>query len=90
MLDASLDEDGLTVEVEDTGIGIEAEELHQVFDRFFRSPSVRVSTVPGVGLGLLITKTIVSEHGGSITVTSEPGTGSCFRILIPQEAGRTG
>ncbi len=89
-LDASVDEDGLTVEVEDTGIGIEAEELHQVFDRFFRSPSVRVSTVPGVGLGLLITKTIVSEHGGSITVTSEPGTGSCFRILIPQPAGRTG
>ncbi|MUK03023.1 PAS domain-containing sensor histidine kinase [Vibrio cholerae] len=86
-LDASLDDDGLVVEVEDTGIGIEAEELHQVFDRFFRSPSVRISTVPGVGLGLLITKTIVSEHGGSITVTSEPGTGSCFRIVIPQPAG---
>ncbi|WP_434992905.1 sensor histidine kinase [Arthrobacter sp. Ld5] len=85
-LDAGLDEDGLTVRVEDTGIGIEAEELHQVFDRFFRSSSVRSSTVQGVGLGLLITKSIVSEHGGTITVTSEPGVGSCFSLRIPQPA----
>lgn len=83
-LDALVDEDGLTVEVADTGIGIEAEELHRVFDRFFRSPSVRTAAVPGVGLGLLITKSIVSEHGGVITVTSEAGRGTCFRILIPQ------
>ncbi|WP_247828515.1 sensor histidine kinase [Arthrobacter antioxidans] len=83
-LDAALGGDGLTVRVEDTGIGIEAEELHQVFDRFFRSSSVRSSTVQGVGLGLLITKSIVSEHGGSITVTSEPGVGTCFSMLLPQ------
>ncbi|MDN4612606.1 sensor histidine kinase [Arthrobacter burdickii] len=83
-LDASLNGDGLTVAVEDTGIGIEAEELHHVFDRFFRSPSVRTTAVPGVGLGLLITKSIVGEHGGSITVRSEPGQGTCFTILIPQ------
>ncbi|MHA7282240.1 sensor histidine kinase [Arthrobacter sp. TMS2-4] len=83
-LDAALDDDGLTVRVEDTGIGIDAEELHQVFDRFFRSSSVRSSTVQGVGLGLLITKSIVSEHGGSISVTSEPGVGSCFSMCIPQ------
>jgi len=83
-LHAFLDDDGLTVEVEDTGIGIETEELRHVFDRFFRSPSVRTSAVPGVGLGLLITKSIVSEHGGSISVTSEPRQGSCFTILIPQ------
>ncbi|MHA7281084.1 sensor histidine kinase [Arthrobacter sp. MDT2-2] len=86
-LDASLDGDGLTVAVEDTGIGIEAEELHHVFDRFFRSPSVRTTAVPGVGLGLLITKSIVGEHGGSITVRSEPGQGTCFTILIPQPSG---
>ncbi|MHA7146390.1 sensor histidine kinase [Arthrobacter sp. TmT3-37] len=83
-LDASLEDDGVRVEVADTGIGIEAAELHQVFDRFFRSPSVRTSAVPGVGLGLLITKSIVSEHGGSITVTSEPGQGTCFTMLLPQ------
>ncbi|MEC5200188.1 two-component system phosphate regulon sensor histidine kinase PhoR [Arthrobacter sp. PL16] len=86
-LDAWLGDDGLTIEVEDTGIGIEAEELHQVFDRFFRSSSVRTSSVPGVGLGLLITKSIVSEHGGWISVVSEPGKGTRFTILIPQPPG---
>lgn len=85
-LDASLDDGVLRIDVEDTGIGIDAEELHRVFERFFRSPSVRTSTVPGVGLGLLITKSIVREHGGSITVTSQPGEGSCFTITIPQPA----
>ncbi|WDF34281.1 HAMP domain-containing sensor histidine kinase [Arthrobacter agilis] len=85
-LDASMEDEGLTVRVEDTGIGIAAEELDQVFDRFFRSPSARASTVPGVGLGLLITRSIVSEHGGSITVRSEPGRGTCFTIVLPQPA----
>lgn len=85
-LDASMEEEGLTVRVEDTGIGIEPEELDQVFDRFFRSPSVRTSTVPGVGLGLLITRSIVGEHGGSIAVRSEPGSGTCFTIVLPQPA----
>jgi two-component system phosphate regulon sensor histidine kinase PhoR len=85
-LDARRGEDGLVIEVEDTGIGIESEDLHRIFDRFFRSPTVRATAVPGVGLGLLITKTIVSEHQGSITVTSERGKGTCFTILIPQPA----
>ncbi|MEG9247460.1 ATP-binding protein [Arthrobacter sp. Soc17.1.1.1] len=85
-LDARRGEDGLVIEVEDTGIGIESEDLHRIFDRFFRSPTVRATAVPGVGLGLLITKTIVGEHQGSITVTSERGKGTCFTILIPQPA----
>ena len=83
-LEASLTDDGLVVEVKDTGIGIEAEELHQVFDRFFRSPSLRGSAVPGVGLGLLITRSIVNEHGGLITVASEPGSGTQFTMVLPQ------
>ncbi|RJU01660.1 PAS domain-containing sensor histidine kinase [Arthrobacter frigidicola] len=74
----------LRLGVEDTGIGIEAEELSQVFDRFFRSPAVRVSTVQGVGLGLLITKSIVTEHGGTISAVSEPGQGSTFTMTLPQ------
>ncbi|MBG6184650.1 signal transduction histidine kinase [Arthrobacter sp. CAN_A214] len=84
-LQAVTDGDCLRVEVIDTGIGIDAADLSQVFDRFFRSPSVRTSTVPGVGLGLLITKTIVIEHGGTISVTSEPGVGSTFTIRLPQD-----
>jgi signal transduction histidine kinase len=81
---AVLSEGQLRIEVEDTGIGIESEELHQVFDRFFRSPAVRISTVQGVGLGLLITKSIVTEHGGTIGAVSEPGCGSTFTISLPQ------
>ncbi|MBG6217319.1 signal transduction histidine kinase [Arthrobacter sp. CAN_A6] len=89
-LRAVADDDGLRVEVIDTGIGIDAADLSQVFDRFFRSPSVRTSTVPGVGLGLLITKTIVIEHGGTISVTSEPGVGSTFTIRLPQDGAIAG
>ncbi|MHA7264693.1 sensor histidine kinase [Arthrobacter sp. TMN-37] len=81
---AELADGSLRIGVEDTGIGIEAEELSQVFDRFFRSPAVRISTVQGVGLGLLITKSIVTEHGGTIGAVSEPGEGSTFTILLPQ------
>ncbi|TDK26838.1 PAS domain-containing sensor histidine kinase [Arthrobacter crusticola] len=81
---ADLTDGLLRLGVEDTGIGIEAEELSQVFDRFFRSPAVRVSTVQGVGLGLLITKSIVTEHGGTISAVSEPGQGSTFTMTLPQ------
>ncbi|MFJ6001795.1 sensor histidine kinase [Arthrobacter sp. NPDC092385] len=89
-LDASLGDDGLVIEVADTGIGIAAEELDRVFERFFRSPSVRSSAVQGVGLGLLITRSIIDEHGGSISVTSTPGQGTCFTIRIPQPPAAPG
>lgn len=83
-LDAALDGTTLRIEVEDTGIGIAPEEVQHVFDRFFRSASVRSTGVTGVGLGLLITRSIVGEHNGSISVTSELGEGTCFTILLPQ------
>ncbi len=89
-LQAGIDDNCLRVEVIDTGIGIDAVDLSHVFDRFFRSPSVRTSTVPGVGLGLLITKTIVIEHGGTISVTSEPGVGSTFTMRLPQDGATAG
>lgn len=83
-LDAALDGTTLRIEVEDTGIGIAPEEVQHVFDRFFRSASVRSTGVTGVGLGLLITRSIVGEHNGSISVTSDLGKGTCFTILLPQ------
>ncbi|WP_168796470.1 sensor histidine kinase [Arthrobacter echini] len=82
-LDASMDDGELRITVEDTGIGIAPEELQQVFDRFFRSASIR-SSATGVGLGLLITRSIISEHHGSISVTSELGVGTRFSIALPQ------
>ncbi len=84
-LDAAMDGPDLRIEVEDTGVGIDEEDLQHVFARFFRSASVRSSAVTGVGLGLLITKSIISEHNGSISVTSELGSRTRFTILLPQE-----
>jgi signal transduction histidine kinase len=69
------------VEVIDRGIGIAAADLAHIFDRFFRSggPQHR----PGFGLGLTIVKELVEAHRGRIEVSSAPGAGSTFRVLLP-------
>lgn len=67
--------------IKDTGIGISEEELPLIFDRFFRSSSVRKRD--GTGLGLSIAQAIVTEHGGWIEVKSELGKGTSFCITFP-------
>lgn len=71
------------IEVEDTGIGISAEHLDRIFDRFYRVDSSRDTKTGGMGLGLAICRSIVEAHGGTLRVKSEPGSGSCFRIELP-------
>lgn len=71
------------VEVIDTGIGIPAEAVPRVFDRFFRVDKARSREMGGSGLGLSIARTIFVAHGGAITCTSEEGTGSVFVITLP-------
>lgn len=71
------------LEVRDTGIGMTADETEQIFTRFFRADSARQAAIPGVGLGLAITKSIVERHGGSITCSSMLGQGSTFTVLLP-------
>ena len=71
------------IEVEDTGIGIPAQELPQVFERFFRSSTAREQAIPGTGLGLVISKAIAEAHGGAIAVRSEAGRGTRFRVELP-------
>ncbi len=77
----------LTLQVSDQGIGIPAEELHQVFDRHFRGSLARVHRAAGSGLGLPIAKALVLAHGGSLTLQSPAdeaqGTGTCVVLQLP-------
>jgi signal transduction histidine kinase len=72
------------VRVEDTGIGIPEDQREQVFDRFFRGSSPTVNKVPGVGLGLYISRQLAKQHGGSLVVESSTlGVGTVFTLAIP-------
>jgi len=74
------------VGVEDTGIGIEPEDLPHVFDRFWRADKARSRDSGGTGLGLAIAKWIVDHHGGELVVESTPGKGSRFSVCLPTSA----
>src|SRR5205807_299947 len=71
----------IALEIADTGIGIPAEYLPHVFERFFRVPGQ--SKGQGTGLGLAIVQEIVTAHGGRISCSSEPGRGTKFTITLP-------
>jgi two-component system phosphate regulon sensor histidine kinase PhoR len=71
------------VEVKDNGMGIAAEHLSRVFERFYRVDKARSRDTGGTGLGLAIVRQIVSAHQGKIEVESFPGVGSTFRIFLP-------
>jgi len=71
------------VSVEDTGIGIPAESLGKIFDRFYRVDEARTRASGGTGLGLALARWIAEAHHGSIDVRSTPGVGSCFTVHLP-------
>ncbi|MEH7332376.1 ATP-binding protein [Neobacillus drentensis] len=73
----------LGIAVQDTGIGIEREEIKRIFERFYRSDKSRSRQMGGHGLGLSIAKWIVDNHKGTIKVSSEIGKGSTFIVRIP-------
>jgi signal transduction histidine kinase len=77
-------EDGqAVVEVEDTGIGIPPDQLHTIFEKFRQVGDTLTTKPKGAGLGLPISQEIVQHHGGSLTVRSALGRGSCFRMTLP-------
>jgi signal transduction histidine kinase len=82
---ASTERDAV-ITVRDTGMGIPESELDQLFARFFRASTATRNAVPGVGLGLTITKAIVTAHHGAMEVISEEGVGTEFRVTIPLAA----
>jgi len=71
------------VVVSDTGEGIPAEDLPNIFERFYRVDKSRTRATGGSGLGLTIAKRLVEAHGGKIEVLSELGKGSRFSFTIP-------
>ena len=76
-------DDCIEVAVTDTGEGIPAEDLPNIFERFYRVDKSRTRATGGSGLGLTIAKRLVEAHGGSIEARSEPGKGSSFIFMLP-------
>ena len=79
----------VAVAVEDTGHGIEPENIPHLFERFYRTDWARAKDSAGTGLGLPIVKEIMDAHGGSISVTSEVNKGSVFTLRLPALAQQT-
>jgi signal transduction histidine kinase len=79
--------DYLEVLVQDQGIGIEAEELPKIFDKFYRVKSPKTRQVIGTGLGLALVKGLIEAHRGVVDVESQAGAGTTFRVKLPTVAG---
>jgi signal transduction histidine kinase len=75
--------EGYRITVEDTGVGIAEDQLDKIFQSFYQVDSSSTREYGGAGLGLAIVRSYVEGHGGRISVSSIPGKGSCFVILLP-------
>ncbi|HVJ04565.1 MAG TPA: ATP-binding protein [Candidatus Saccharimonadales bacterium] len=73
--------------ISDTGIGIDAVDLDNIFERFYRTDAARSRETGGAGLGLAIGRWIAESHGGTLTAKSKPGAGSTFFVSLPLKAG---
>jgi len=83
-LELDLTGDEVRIVVADTGFGIAEDELHRLAERFFRATTATQNAVQGVGLGLTITKAIVTAHGGRIDISSVLGEGTSMAIVLPR------
>ena len=77
------EEDNVVIDVEDTGMGIPADALDSIFNRFYRVDKARSRQAGGAGLGLSIVHEMVERNFGTISVQSTVGTGSCFTVIFP-------
>ncbi|MEK7754277.1 MAG: HAMP domain-containing sensor histidine kinase, partial [Acidobacteriota bacterium] len=80
---ATFDGATLRLGVRDQGIGMDDKELKRIFTKFYRTKKAEASGEAGTGIGLSIVEQIVAHHGGRIEVTSRPGQGSCFTLVLP-------
>jgi len=77
------DGDKAVVEVKDTGVGIQPEDLGHIFDGFYRGARARDLETEGLGLGLTLAQRFAAAQGGHIEVASVVGQGSTFRVVLP-------
>ncbi len=85
---ARKDDGHIRIAVKDQGIGMDQKEVKQIFQKFYRTKKAEESGEAGTGIGLSIVQQIVEQHGGQIEVTSQPGEGSCFTLVLPARRGR--
>lgn len=78
------DEQAAAVCVRDYGVGLSAEHVERVFERFWRADAARARTTGGTGLGLAIAREDARLHGGYLEAAGEPGAGACFRLTLPR------
>ena len=77
------------ISVQDTGVGIKEEDLQLIFEKFRQSDSFTTRSQQGSGLGLTLAKELIEGMGGEIGVTSAPGVGSTFYVLLPASSVKT-
>jgi two-component system phosphate regulon sensor histidine kinase PhoR len=82
---AQRDGDRVRISVKDQGIGMDPKEVRKIFQKFYRTRKAEQSGEAGTGIGLSIVEQIIRQHGGSIDVSSSPGRGSCFTLVLPAQ-----
>jgi two-component system sensor histidine kinase KdpD len=82
-LRASQEVESLVIEVIDTGAGLAQGEEHLIFERFYRAPRWRESSLPGSGIGLAICRGLAKAHGGELTASNRTEGGAIFRLILP-------
>lgn len=84
---AGIEHGHIIIDVSDTGIGIPEEALPRIFSEFYRAKNAKALEVEGTGLGLAIARDAVEQHGGRLSVDSQVGKGSTFRVVLPEGVG---
>ena len=86
-LDVARNQDRVSISVRDQGLGIPVDEQHAIFERFVRGADAKARRIKGTGVGLAMVQRIAEAHGGEIRLTSEPGQGSRFTMILSTPDG---